>query len=488
MALWLAMPGLLLLVLARLLLIAAVAPRTASDVLPPAAAHCAFVSRLKIDYHDVTVATVGGIANESACCDACRAHNDARPSGAPPSTNCTIGVWHGCGPLKDTCVLKATAKQPFNSSCVVALQPLVRPPPAPPPPPLRFASIYTSHAVLSAAPQRAVVWGFSMTSKKVTLDGGEAIGSVEASLSAVPSGSVDPGGAPYAYPYVWTATLPAVPASFTPRTLVARSGASESAIRDVLFGDVWVCGGQSNMEYSINGSNGVEIKHPPVNNSVAEIANMRQFPSIRLFRTGHQSSSVPMLEQLPPTNGGSMEAVEGWSSPCLVTADGAERCRADFSSMCYFYGRNVYSVLAAEGRPRPIGMIQACWSGSPDEPWMPRGAVEKCMKPAGKVPANGGMFNGMIRPLLNTTITGAIWYQGESDATHPGGLFDGYNCTFPAMIKGWRELWSAGTYKIRLDLYKTNSEGTYWICLVSCHRLDPHTGHLNRPLPPSPSV
>ena len=35
--------------------------------------------------------------------------------------------------------------------------------------------------------------------------------------------------------------------------------------------------------------------------------------------------------------------------------------------------------------------------------------------------------------------------QGESDATHPGGTYDGYNCTFPAMIEGWRELWSAGT-------------------------------------------
>ena len=68
MALWLAMPGLLLLVLARLLLIAAVAPRTASDVLPPAAAHCAFFSRLKIDYHDVTVATVGGMHQNSMKC------------------------------------------------------------------------------------------------------------------------------------------------------------------------------------------------------------------------------------------------------------------------------------------------------------------------------------------------------------------------------------------------------------------------------------
>ena len=390
--------------------------------------HCRAFSPLKIDYHDATLATVDAISNESACCDACRAHNAARPATAPASTNCTIGVWYGCGPHKFTCALKATAKEPFESSCVVALQPLVLPPPPPPPPPLRFASIYTSHVVLSAAPVRAVVWGFAMARGKVTLDGGEGLGSVQATLSAVPSGSVDPGGDPYAYPYIWTATLPAVPASFTPRTLVVRSATSESAINDVLFGDVWVCGGQSNMEYSVNGSNGEVIKHPPVNNSLAEIANMREFPSVRLFRTGHQSTATPMLEELPPHDGGSMDPVDGWTAPCL-TVNGVEKCRVDFSSMCYFYGRNVYSMLEAEGRPRPIGMIQACWSGSPDEPWMPGSALDKCLKPPRQPPGgNGGMFNGMIRPLLKTTITGAIWYQGESDATHPGGAYDGCKC------------------------------------------------------------
>ena len=45
---------------------------------------------------------------------------------------------------------------------------------------------------------------------------------------------------------------------------------------------------------------------------------------------------------------------------------------------------HVIRVLAAEGRARPIGLIQSCWSGSPDEPWMPSGAVDKCMKPTGK--------------------------------------------------------------------------------------------------------
>eukprot|EP01047_Picozoa_sp_COSAG01_P034409 COSAG01_NODE_2582_length_7421_cov_4.252253_11_plen_108_part_00 len=97
-----------------------------------------------------------------------------------------------------------------------------------------------------------------------------------------------------------------MPASFAPHTLAVEqqggptTNTSDSAVflRDLLFGDVWVCGGQSNMEFSINGSNGEVIKHPPVNDSLAEIANMRKFPNVRLFRTGHQSTHVPMLEEV----------------------------------------------------------------------------------------------------------------------------------------------------------------------------------------------
>merc|ERR1719182_580981 len=51
----------------------------------------------------------------------------------------------------------------------------------------------------------------------------------------------------------------------------------------------------------------------------------------------------------------------------------------------------------------------------------------------------------MVVPLLNTTVTGAIWYQGEANSGRPGGRFGGYNCTFPAMIRDWRSQWFAGT-------------------------------------------
>jgi sialate O-acetylesterase len=120
--------------------------------------------------------------------------------------------------------------------------------------------------------------------------------------------------------------------------------------------------------------------------------------------------------------------------------DGAKKCRVDFSAMCWFYGRNVHKALADAGTPRPIGLIQSCQSGTPDEAWSSKDALAKCNAGGGST-----LWNGMIVPLLNTTIKGAVWYQGESDSTHPGGAADGYNCTFPAMLADWRKQWHAGT-------------------------------------------
>ena len=55
---------------------------------------------------------------------------------------------------------------------------------------------------------------------------------------------------------------------------------------------------------------------------------------------------------------------------------------------------------------------------------------------------NSVLWNAMIYPLLNTTIFGVIWYQGSSNANYRADL---YNCTFPAMIDGWRSEWFDGT-------------------------------------------
>lgn len=165
---------------------------------------------------------------------------------------------------------------------------------------------------------------------------------------------------------------------------------------------------QSNMEYSINGSNGAIIKHPPINDSNSEITTMKrsEYSAIRLIRAGHRTSTGPSLELPPPAQGGETYApVLGWTHPC-PTIDGEVTCRVDMSALCWLFGRNIFNGLADRGTPRPIGMIESCWSGSPDEAWSTADGLKQCGLP-GK--ANGGMYQGMIRPLLNTTIKGAIW-------------------------------------------------------------------------------
>lgn len=290
--------------------------------------------------------------------------------------------------------------------------------------------------------------------------------------------------------------LPATPASYTQHTITATSAKTIRTyntlkLEDVLFGDVWVCSGQSNMAYSLEGANGVGIVHPPVNNSAVEIADMVHWPHIRMLRTGRAPSSSPQLELLPAdtvTGGSAGAAVVGWSQPCPGILNG--KCRADFSNICWFYGRNIQKQLDI-----PIGLIGTYVGGTQDEAWSSQDALKKCgvvspnlqqqdtkgvevdgERAAGDDQQHGtqsapnvmshsdgpqsapnaelrgtvkephsALWNGMVAPLLRSTIKGAVWYQGESDSSHPGGARDGYNCTFPAMIADWRSKWSAST-------------------------------------------
>ena len=72
------------------------------------------------------------------------------------------------------------------------------------------------------------------------------------------------------------------------------------------------------------------------------------------------------------------------------------------------------------------------------ESWLYDYFLEPDIDPTG----NSLLWNAMIYPLLNTTIYGVIWYQGEKNAVYRTNI---YNCTFPAMINGWRKEWFSGT-------------------------------------------
>ncbi len=217
-------------------------------------------------------------------------------------------------------------------------------------------------------------------------------------------------------------------------------------LTNVLVGDVWICSGQSNMQWSVKQST----------NADTEIANAN-YPMIRLF-------SVPRVEVNTPQS----DLKANWQE-CNSTNI------AEFSAIGYFFGRDLHKNLNV-----PIGLIDNAVGGSPAESWMQpellngdteykqfesvyaqqmerynqaverhKEAVEKA-KAAGTRPPNApgrpwmpsGLYNGMLAPLVPYAIKGAIWYQGESNA----GRAYQYRRLFPAMIQNWRERWGQGDF------------------------------------------
>eukprot|EP01052_Picozoa_sp_SAG31_P054570 SAG31_NODE_14604_length_797_cov_0.946991_1_plen_122_part_10 len=96
----------------------------------------------------------------------------------------------------------------------------------------------------------------------------------------------------------WKVLLPPTDAGFAAHTISAKSKASGAVavLTDILFGDVWVCSGQSNMAYALNGSNSEAIVHPPVNDSEREFADMANYPHVRLYRAAKNQPNVSAAE------------------------------------------------------------------------------------------------------------------------------------------------------------------------------------------------
>src|SRR6185295_6769582 len=87
-----------------------------------------------------------------------------------------------------------------------------------------------------------------------------------------------------------------------------------------------------------------------------------------------------------------------------------------FSGVLYHFGLRLQEELGV-----PVGLINSSWGGSPIAPWI---VAEK---------SSGGMYNGMIAPLMPFAVRGSIWYQGESN----DGNGMKYRDKMEALIEGW---------------------------------------------------
>jgi alpha-L-fucosidase 2 len=143
----------------------------------------------------------------------------------------------------------------------------------------------------------------------------------------------------------WTITL-APMAYGGPYTLMVNDENDTLRYTDVLIGDVWVCSGQSNMEFPISG-----WSH--VNNAGEEIKNA-DYPAIRLFTVKKAIDPTPAEE----VAGGTWEHC----SPATI---------APFSAVGYFFGRKLYQALKI-----PIGLINTTWGGTDIESWISRKSLD----------------------------------------------------------------------------------------------------------------
>ena len=312
---------------------------------------------------------------------------------------------------------------------------------------VRLPAIISDNMVLqqhSSAP----IWGWADAGEKVTVKGSWQW--LATSTKADKDGK-------------WMLKL-RTPKAGGPYTLTVK-GKNNIQLNNILIGEVWVCSGQSNMEFTVGNTGGWRVG---TKNYRQEIQNAN-YPNIRF-------AIIPKIS-LPTVQD---DCQTQWLECNPKDVNG-------LSAAAYFFGRRLHKDLNV-----PIGLISVSCGGTPAESWMKKEILEadpeytmilqrekdyqtyvdsvaktypadhakwqldaadaaKEGKPAPTEPTipqrynhitPSGLYNSMLHPLIPFRIKGAIWYQGESNI----GRAYQYRKLFPEMIKNWRQDWGQGDF------------------------------------------
>lgn len=204
---------------------------------------------------------------------------------------------------------------------------------------------------------------------------------------------------------------------------------NEIVLNDILIGEVWLCSGQSNMEWSYyNGAGFIKEELPSCYNN-----------RIRFFQIPRGASDYPQ---------------ENVSAKWQVCDSNSLK---SFSAVGYYFGKKLNKDLDI-----PVGLINASWGGTPAEVWTPAEVVndnEALKQAAAKLKEYqwwsskpGVNYNAMLAPITKFSIAGAIWYQGESNT----GTNSTYAQLLTAMVDSWRNKWEKQLpfYYVQIAPYK----------------------------------
>lgn len=221
----------------------------------------------------------------------------------------------------------------------------------------------------------------------------------------------------------WMVTLQPLPYVTKGEDMTFSDGSENLLIEDVLVGEVWLCSGQSNMERQL----GPRPPQQPIYNWEQE-RDSANYPLIREYYVPLKYSKAPI------------EDVNNHWTVC------SPQTVSDFTAVGYFFAKNLYAKMQV-----PIGIIFSAFGGTPAEDWTSVAALEanpklkeliqnyaKTISGPGWKPEGqciGGLYNGMIYPLLPYAIKGVAWYQGEANNSRAAE----YQELLPTMINNWRQ-------------------------------------------------
>jgi sialate O-acetylesterase len=221
----------------------------------------------------------------------------------------------------------------------------------------------------------------------------------------------------------WKVTLNKLDASNEPQELLISAGNTVLKLVNILVGEVWLCSGQSNMEYHMKRIGSLTAPQTGVDSAGLELGNVN--PNVRLFKVERKLS-------LPD-----------------VTTTGWNECKGaameQISAVGYYFARDLQRKLNV-----PVGLICSAWSGSRIESWTPPSAYEslppmvqeatrKSLLADSIIP--GAYYKSMIMPLAPFAIKGFLWYQGEANCM-PNEPEMSYAYKMQALIGSWRGQWN----------------------------------------------
>jgi len=301
---------------------------------------------------------------------------------------------------------------------------------------IKLPSVISNNMVLQENAE-VKIWGWAMQGEEVNV----SIGNLNLKTKADEKGN-------------WIVKFKGFPAGEV-YEMIIKGKDNTIVVKNILFGEVYLASGQSNMEFRLRGEKFANEEIPEAN-----------YSEIRFFVVKNKTSP------------GVLSDVEGkWVICTPNTVKG-------FSAVGYYFAKNIHKKLNV-----PVGIIESDWGGTPVEAWMSSDGLKKAdvyenlkekwekilknwspdkekkyieerrkwfaerkktIKEGKKIPPMpkpvigplhpgrpANLYNAMIFPLTKYTIKGVIWYQGESNAGNPSL----YKKLFPAMIADWREKW-----------------------------------------------